>query len=218
MAFRRKLLVLLPAMAIPALLQLTACFNPDNHFKITASIKVGSRIYSGSGVEAFSCHKAAAWAGTSDVSQCYVRGAAIPVNMGGGRYLFLIIKGPNGDMTSLAAAILRARGEDPFGDATPINLPDRWMLKPGDMPLMVTFTDAHNPASILAVDPGDLNSTLGQDVSQLNVSVEGSSDALSSNGIYSIIPWVNKKNRFEYIRRDVPSFIGNVQYFDFDTR
>lgn len=62
-------------------------------------------------------------------------------------------------------------------------------IGPGDLPDIVTFGDANNPASVLEVEPDNLQATLGPNITWNEITLE-STDEPISKGIELRLPWI----------------------------
>lgn len=112
-----------------------------------------------------------------------IEGEATVVDLGNGRYIFALLK----DAPRLG---LRVFGSDPLPDVTDALGPSikktyqakgtQKPILPKHYPMLVTFTDINNPASVKLVDPNDLDASFG-------CSVDGSST--SNKPTNSSMPW-----------------------------
>jgi hypothetical protein len=62
-------------------------------------------------------------------------------------------------------------------------------LTPSDLPNLVTFADVNDPATVIEVDPNDLQATLGPGISWNEITLE-STDEPVTTGIQLKLPWI----------------------------
>ncbi len=141
------------------------------HQKITVTVETPSGPVSGHAVQSLEVVKALkGYAGQPPGSATELRGEAVAVEVGPGRWLFLLLEGTDvwllpslvrpglGEYAGYGVRtieVLRAVGELPTGTVLPI--------PPEGMPRMVTFGDVADPTSVRLVDPQDLDATFGCD-------------------------------------------------------
>lgn len=138
-----------------------------------------------------------------------LRGEAVAVDMSGGRTLFAILRGADGQ--SGMAELLPERlfgdiGRASRGEETQFS-PDRvadlrdiasregeaatldCAAHPGWCPMLVSFADIDNPASVKQVQPGNLAATFGPGVRLKAITVEITDDPVTS-GIEKRLGWI----------------------------
>ena len=126
-----------------------------------------------------------------------IRGEATVVDLGDGRYLFVLLKGRNGlariafseqlpgpesDYKSMLRSIKRLRG------VADVPLPDA--------PLLVTFGDLADPASVMRVDPADLAATFGAGFALREITLEITDDAVTDGvveGVFDYLNWSSER-------------------------
>jgi hypothetical protein len=64
-------------------------------------------------------------------------------------------------------------------------------VAPSDLPDLVTFADTNNPASVIEVDPDDLQATLGPDVSWNKITLEITDEPIAT-GLKAKLPWLTE--------------------------
>ena len=144
-----------------------------------------------------------------------LRGEAVTVDLGDGRALFALLRGTEGsDGAAYYANLLQQafrhgartapmpRANLLKGPNAPLRKWARWHdlqldLPPEDYPLLVTFRDTADPASVERVDPADLAATFGQGFALRRVIVEITSRPVTS-GIEQRLVWLPrlKGNQF----------------------
>ena len=131
---------------------------------------------------------------TSDHWGYGLYGEAIVADLGGGRYLFALL--PN---KQLAEAIFR----DLMGDGDRRDLYQRLphqagmgarRLTPEDYPLLVTFGDVSDPASVVQVDPADLAATFGAGFALREITLEVTDDAVTEGVVEGVLGWLEPLN------------------------
>jgi len=136
-----------------------------------------------------------------------IEGEATMVDLGGGRYLFALLKGRDGLVSQVfhdrlprdarpraligALAALRAKAPVP----------------PEYYPLLVTFGDINDPASVRRVDPADLAATFGAGFALREITLEVTDDAVTEGVIEGVLgAWLNMvKGRAPSDARDIPA-------------
>ncbi len=110
-----------------------------------------------------------------------VRGEAVAVDLPGGRTLFALLKthAHFDDMMGLSMASLhpdfRGTGYDVVGVAKELARgawPGPALVAPEDYPMLVTFADEDDPASVALVEPGNLAAAFGTGVRLRGITVE----------------------------------------------
>jgi hypothetical protein len=82
-----------------------------------------------------------------------------------------------GDILGYVARLARMRGTH--------------QIAPDDLPDLVTFVDVNDPKSVLKIDPNDLTSTLGADVSWREITLEITDEPITA-GIKTKLLWLPK--------------------------
>jgi len=121
-------------VAVGAALGLVVFLAPRDNFRVSMTVDVNGTSYTGSSVQRFRCHEGGGIFGGLDVSQCTVKGEAVVVDLKDRGSLFLVFKGPHGDMSSMVRSMLRTGA-----GGMPPNLPPRWQLAISEIPMMVTY-------------------------------------------------------------------------------
>ena len=117
----------------------------------------------------------------------YVKGEAVAVDVAPGRTLFALLTGQDGDVDyagSGVSTIFRVMDRDTGSKGGPHEL---WPKVPtirepitNPMPMLVTFADIDDPASVARVKPDDLAAQLGAGVRLKAIAVEITSDAVTT--------------------------------------
>ncbi len=118
------------------------------------------------------------------------RGEASVVNLGSGRYLFALLdeqtkylafetfNGGPGIGEKIFAAMAQFRGIKP--------------VLPENYPLMVTFDDIKDPASVKKVDPDNLAATFGPGYSLKSVTLEITDEPVTRGEVEKVLGWLGK--------------------------
>lgn len=130
----------------------------------------------------------------SDSGNCTLNGEAIPLKMDGGRYLIATMsRRANCCSVEHYPRTLRNWGENGRAGKNGGYLKDtkKWVLKPENYPLFITFTDMNNPRSVAEVAPADLAATFGDGwrFGAMNVEVV-SFQPITMGRIDPLLPWL----------------------------
>lgn len=129
-----------------------------------------------------------------------VEGEAVVVDMGNGRYLFSLLGAPLGwtpvvyqslypdsvgkrDMSSWESS-LRGKG--------PLPIPE------GKHPLLVTFGDINDPASVKRVDPANLTASFSPGYTLKSITLEITNEPVTEGKVEAVLGWLeNHKGRIK---------------------
>lgn len=135
------------------------------------------------------------------------RGEAVAVDLPGGRTLFALLDRADG----IAQAALnppRYRHDVEYGYVKSIrdmkDIEAAGLVPRAAYPMLVTFTDIADPASVERVDPGDLAASFGPGVSLKRITVEVTDEPVTT-GIEKRLGWLTKMEAYDY-RRDGPFY------------
>ncbi len=194
----RKVVTL--AILVLAAIGVTSCWPSSQRYRITATVDVDGVKYSGSAVQKLTCHRAWQWAQSLDTDRCAVDGAAAAVNVAGRGYLFVLRDGwdlnPNTgkrynfQMTTYVEDLFASAGVDPFGAQS--WFPSAWNVDAAHMPVMATFSDLNDPASIKQVEPGDLSATFGPNVYLVSLTVSKTWEQPTPGMNEQLLPWIHQ--------------------------
>lgn len=156
-----------------------------------------------------------------------VRGEAVAVDLPGGRTLFALLKTDAHfeDMMGLSMNTLhpdfRGTGYNVVGVAG--ELSRRWggepvAVAPADYPLLVTFGDLDDPASVRLVEPGDLAAQFGSGTALRGITAE-LTDAAVTRGIDERLGWLGKHPEprldNDFMPTPNPTFAQQIRHGDF---
>jgi hypothetical protein len=124
-----------------------------------------------------------------------VRGEATVVDLGNGRYLFALIKGTE------------RRGLATFGGSDKLPMDTDGLLslvKATDAsrgesrevssvyrPLLVTFADINDPASVTRVDPDDLAASFGPGYALTSITLAITDETVTKGRVEAVLGWIN---------------------------
>ncbi len=166
------------------------------HQELTVTVETPAGEVSGSSVSAVSWRKH--WIRWDGMGWSYdLTGEAVVVEVTPGRFLFALLKGAGTTeyMGSVAAASIAGREGRVldgalFGEvqgkrdraAGVIPVPE------GQYPMLVTFADIADPASVKLVDPGDLAASFGPGVRLKAVVLEVTDEAVTEGVVEGVLP------------------------------
>ena len=158
-------------------------------------------------------------------------GEAVVVDLGSGRYLFALITGAD-------RLALRVFGEKPLPTSTNALIGSVKMaraqmgkgaitLQPGEYPLLVTFGDIADPASVRRVDPNNLSGVFGPGFTLKSITLEITDEPVTEGKVEQVLGWLEAVGReraalIPYRKNDssykaIPSEVRSVSPSDFST-
>lgn len=184
-AFLRSLIVI-----VLPLLVLTGCGNYGWHQKLTVTIKTPNGVVQASSVMASQV--------SDDQHPCLfpeacgvrfeLRGEAVVLQVATGKYLFALLKG----VPSLAEQIYPKRDAAESGkllesgnDAGAGPIP----LDPNHYPLLVTFNDINDPASVKRVDPANLEASFGPGYRLNGITLSLTKEPVTKGEVEKLLGW-----------------------------
>lgn len=221
---RRNALRLLAAL--PAALALPACgLLGGNRYRFRLSVAVDTPEGLRTGSSVYEVRAQNRWSPLPDMASrtWEVRGEAAAVDLPGGRTLFALLRtGAHfEDMMGLSMASLHpdfaGTGYDVVGVAKELARgawPGPAPVAPEDYPMLVTFADENNPASVQLVEPGNLAAAFGSGSRLRGITVELTDDAVTS-GIEERLPAPDERGFFNWDGRSNPNLPGTFNISDF---
>ena len=186
----KRLLLLL------ALLTLTGCERYSWRQKLTVTIETPAGEVSAASVSQVSWRKH--WIRTDGMGWDYdVTGEAVVVEVTPGRYLFALLKGAGTTeyMGSVAAASIAGRKGRVIDGALFDEVRDKRDRAAGvitvpevQYPMMVTFGDIGDPASVMLVDPTDLAAGFGPGVRLKSVTLVVTDEQVTKGVLEEVLP------------------------------
>lgn len=153
--------------------------------KLTAVIEVNGREYKGTSVQEYWCAKGGGMLRSLSVRNCVVKGEAVTVDLGDGRFIFIPFYGRR-DLTGTFYQDMRLR---------PSALSRRWEIPSDHVPAIIFFRNINDPKSAANLSPQLLHVTLGRGVRFKKFSVEYSTESLTRGRVQAAIPWIIKLDK-----------------------
>jgi hypothetical protein len=188
----KKLLLIL------ALLTLAGCDRYSWRQKITVTVETPAGDASASSVSQVSWRKH--WIRTDGMGWDFdLSGEAVVVEVTPGRYLFALLKGAGTTeyMGSVAAASIAGREGRVIDGALFDEVRDKRDRAAGEIavpevqyPVLVTFGDIADPASVRLVDPDDLAASFGPGVRLKAVVLEVTDEAVTEGVVAQYLQWL----------------------------
>jgi hypothetical protein len=191
-----KRLAILPLLL--ALLALTGCERYAWNQKLTVTVETPAGEVSASSVSAVSWRKH--WIQTDGMGWSYdLTGEAVMVEVTPGRYLFALLKGAATTeyMGSVAAASIAGREGRVIDGALFAEVQGKTGRAAGvitvpevQYPMLVTFGDIADPASVTLVDPADLAASFGPGVRLKSVTLEVTDEPVTRPKLDTLLSWL----------------------------
>jgi len=114
-----------------------------------------------------------------------LRGEAVVLEVSPGRYLFVLLK----DLPHATTAFFPGMWH---GDAAPLlpDLRETRSLMPEHYPLLVTFDDINDPASVRRVDPGDLAASFGPGYRLNAITLSITDEPVTEGRVEKVLGWL----------------------------
>lgn len=149
-----------------------------------------------------------------------VRGEATVVDLGNGKYLFALIKGAErrglavfGGQTELPRF---TNSLLPLVKATAASRGESSEVPPIHRPLLVTFADITDPASVARVDPDDLAASFGEGYALSSITLAITDEKVTKGRVEAVLGWLDNKQLFERIwpslSSDIRSLLSSVNW------
>jgi hypothetical protein len=193
------------------------------HQKLTVTVETPEGPRSGSAVTAAWFQMTPKWAGVGDsagASNSSLSGEAVVVDLGEGRYLFALLKGYNEFTGRLAFFPLPPKPLNKEQDAAVYDQLEALRAStelPRELyPLLVTFADINDPASVARVDPDDLAASFGPGYALSSITLAITDEPVTKGRVEAVLGWLGDKQLFERIwpslSRDIRSFLSSVNW------
>ncbi|MGL4489915.1 MAG: hypothetical protein ACRCU5_10785 [Rhizobiaceae bacterium] len=126
-------------------------------------------------------------------------GEAVVVDLGTGRFVFALLQGDGksrmGQASTIAQFALCKSGEMSPGAVCFSKLDDASagmsaVLEPGNLPMLVTFTDVNDPKTVQLVDPANLAAAFGQGYALKSIKVEITDERVTEGEIDKLLRWI----------------------------
>ncbi len=139
-----------------------------------------------------------------------VRGEAVVVEVAPGKYLFVLLDGVESLAYHTFTQFPYTRGSEFNRWARSIERYRGSAEVPQDAyPMMVTFTDITDPASVMRVDPNDFATTFGEGFALTGVELEVTNEAVSEGATERVLGWLEAVGRERFSLKGQPQ-IGLV--------
>ena len=198
----KRLITILAALA--CLTVLTSCRHEGWHQKLTVVVETPNGEVSGSSVTEITKRDQRGNWFFPDARGVYseVRGEAVAVEVLPGKWLFALLDGREDGKGKVEYLVYPAFELDKATDASgrrsyetamaklhaqPLDTPA--MIPASDYPLMVTFDDINDPASVKLVDPADLAESFGPGVSLKSVTLEITREKVTEGRVEAVLGW-----------------------------
>jgi hypothetical protein len=164
-------------------LSVSACGRTHvENVKLTVNVDDDGAPVSASGVFKFICSKTDNRLGEWGLGGCFVKGEAIPIDLGARGVAFLVMTGgQDRQWGGMVKDVFSAR-PDPTAQS--------WDLQNDHLPRFVAFHSLSDSRTVFPVDPGDFAQTFGRSVELRSVRAEISNEEVTNGRIQSYLPWV----------------------------
>lgn len=180
------------------------------HQKLTVSVDTPDGLKIGSSVTEVRLGLSPRWWGLGDSAgsgHSSLSGEAVVVDLGNGRYLFALLKGYGHETAQNAFANLIPK---PVSRETSIDTYDALQalratiaLDPALYPLLVTFDDINEPASVQRVEPYNLTATFGQGYRLNSIAMAITEEPVTKGSVEATLGWLAA------VGRERPTLIPN---------
>lgn len=198
------------------------------HQKLTVTVETPEGPRSGSAVSAAWFQMTPKWSGVGDsagASNSSLSGEAVVVDMGQGRYLFALLKGYNEFTGRLAFFPLPQKPLNKEEDAAVYDQLEALRATtelPRELyPLLVTFADINDPASVARVDPDDLAASFGPGYALSSITLAITDEPVTKGPVEAVLGWLSKYPEPSVVPQIDPkdfSFEAKLRHGDFIRR
>ncbi|MCO6185440.1 hypothetical protein [Rhizobium sp. L1K21] len=169
------------------------------HQKLTVSVETPEGLKEGSAVSEIEVSLLSENVGLGDFrgsSSSSLKGEAVVVDLGGGRYLFALLKG-YGHETALhafadAGFVPQPKGREAlekiYGAFETLHATTE--LSSDRYPLLVTFDDIDDPASVKRVDPNDFAATFGLGYHLQSITLSITDEPVTKGKVEAVLRWL----------------------------
>lgn len=165
--------------------------------KLTVTVDTPAGPRTGSSVVSVNVYDTPSWWGLGDFAGAggsSLSGEAVTVDLGGGRYLFALLKDYSFET---ARETFISKEEQPRTKAQAIAVYDRLERMRGSRdlarehyPLLVTFDDIHDPASVRRVDPDDLSASFGHGYRLNAITLAITDEPVTRGVVEAVLGWL----------------------------
>ncbi|UJW73484.1 hypothetical protein [Rhizobium sp. SL42] len=182
------------------------------HQKLTVSVMTTGGMKSGSSVTSARIEFPPKWTGVGDTAGMQrggVSGEAVVVDLGEGRYLFALLQGYT-EWTAYTAFFPELEGKAllkeemfPYLDRLVASTGQSRDVPRKHYPLLVTFGDIGDPATVRRVDPGNLAASLGPGYLLNAITLSVTDEPMTEGRVEKVLGWLTA------IGRERPTLIPN---------
>lgn len=200
--------------------------------KLTVSVMTPEGLKSGSSVTSARIEFPPKWTGVGDAAGTQrggVTGEAVALDLGEGRYLFALLQGYT-EWTAYTAFFPELEGKAllkkekfPYLDQMVASTGQSRDVPRKHYPLLVTFDEINDPASVRRVNPGDLAATFGPGYRLNAITLSITEEPVTAGPVNALLPWLpdhySKRfdgQRFGTIKTNNP-FANSLASGAFDT-
>lgn len=172
------------------------------HQKLTVSVMTPDGLKSGSAVVSVNVYDTPSWWGLGDfrgAGASSLSGEAVKVDLGNGRYLFALLSNYSHETTR---ETFISKEEQPRTKAELIAVYDRLEKMRGSRelareyyPLLVTFDDTSDPASVRRVDPNNLSATFGPGFRLNAITLSITDEPVTEGVVENVLEWLEALGR-----------------------
>lgn len=198
MIMRRGALVAVAGGALALLSGCSLLGRSSYRFRMTVEVDTPEGLRSGSSVYEVTAGRPISFLPGMANREWTIRGEATAVDLPGGRTLFALLKTAAhfDDMMGLSMATLFPRfaieGYDVVGVAAKLargDYPGPTAVRPENYPLLVTFSNVADPATVEAIDPSNLGATFGPRFALSRIVVE-LTNAVVTRAVEKRLKWL----------------------------
>lgn len=169
------------------------------HQKLTVSVMTPEGMKTGSAVTSARIEFPPKWTGVGDAAGMQrggVSGEAVVVDLGQGRYLFTLLQGYT-EWTAYTAFFPELEGKAmlkeemfPYLDLMVASTGQTRDVPRKHYPLLVTFGDINDPASVRRVSPGDLAATFGPGYRLNAITLAITDEPVTEGRVQKVLGWL----------------------------
>lgn len=195
---------------------LAGCGNSNTwHQKLTVTVETPDGVKTGASVVSVTMQDTTGyeWMTLPEArgARYELTGEAVVLELAPGRYLFALLKGLPYATNAL------------FPDEPPVETAPRLAdmqasrdLSPKKYPLLVTFADINDPASVSRVDPDDLAAHFGPGYALSSITLAITDEKMTKGRVEAVLGWLGDKQLFERIwpslSSDIRSLLSSVNW------
>jgi hypothetical protein len=168
--------------------------------KVTVMVETPEGIKSGSSVQHIEWIGGTSWGRPNGGNaSSKTQGEAVVVDLGNGRVLFALLKGDGtshmGQAATIAQFALCKSGEMSPGAVCFSKMHNAGSglsadLKPGNLPMLVTFDDMNDPKTVKLVAPKNLAATFGEGFALKSISVAITDEKVAQGTVGNVLGWL----------------------------